>query len=75
MSDLVLNYDAAHRFVDRTAKARWEGWDIVLFSANDYAWNNPKGAFRNERWGIEERISPDTKGLWKVKTSRRKANA
>ena len=76
MSDtLVLNYDTAHTYVERTKKARWDGWDIVLFSPGEYGWNNPRGAFRNGQWGTEQRIAPNSRGLWVVKQPKRKANA
>lgn len=76
MSDvLVLGYEDAHRYVDRTKRARWEGWDIVIFSPNEHGWNNVKGAFRNGRWGMEQRVTVNGDGNWIVKQFKRKANA
>jgi hypothetical protein len=70
MSRMVLDYDAAHDFVNTQAKrgndVRWEGWDMVFFKPTPYGFSNPKGAFRKGRWGMELRISADSTGSWVV---------
>jgi hypothetical protein len=70
MSRINLDYDAAHTFVDTSAKSgndvRWDGWDMVFFTPTHYGFSNPKGAYRNGRWGMEYRVSADDNGIWKV---------
>jgi hypothetical protein len=70
MSRTVLEYDAAHEFVTKQSKAgndvRWEGWDMVFFKPTPYGFSNPKGAFRKGRWGMENRVTPDSTGRWVV---------
>lgn len=69
MSRINLDYDAAHTFVEQHARmsdVRWEGYDMVFFTPTHYGFSNPKGAFRKGRWGMEYRVSPDDKGIWKV---------
>lgn len=70
MSRMVLNYDAAHAFVDTQAKmgsdVRWEGWDMVFFKPTDWGFSNPAGAFRKGRWGMESRVTADSRGNWNI---------
>ncbi len=70
MSRIDLDYTAAHTFVDSFSKSnadvRWDGWDIVIVTPTHYGFSNPKGVFRNGRWGMEYRVGADEKGIWKV---------
>lgn len=59
---------------------RWEGWDLIIHTPTPWGFSNPEGAFRKQRivkrrgktvtlparWGMEVRVSPDEKGIWKV---------
>lgn len=82
MTVAILNYDEAHKFVDETLGARWDGFDIVVWRENPAGWMKPVKRFRNggfergafnakmpagRRWGVETRYVPDSKGTWKVK--------
>jgi hypothetical protein len=65
-----LDFKNAHRFVrDQRGLGvdiRWDGWDIVLWKPTHHGWTNPKGAFRNNRWGVESRFVVNSEGIWKV---------
>lgn len=67
---VILNYKRAHKFVsEQQAKGNeiyWNGWDMTFFKPTPNGFMNKRGVFRNGRWGIETRISCDTKGLWKL---------
>lgn len=67
MSRVSLDYSAAHKFVERNRSARWEGWDILIFSPTQYGFSHPEGAFVNGKWGMQVRVKPDSKGLWHIK--------
>ena len=82
MTVTTLNYDEAHKFVDETLGARWDGFDIVVWRENPAGWMKPVKRFRNgglergafnakmpagRRWGVETRYVPDSRGTWKVK--------
>jgi hypothetical protein len=64
---LNLDYDAIHRFVDGHPDARWDGWDMLLFKETPAGATHMKGAFVGGRWGIQDRISPDSNGKWVFK--------
>lgn len=88
MSRTVLDYNAAHKFVDEQFAVgndvRWEGWDIVFFSQTPWGFSNPDGAFRRDRvdfrnkplkecWGMELRITPSDTGTWTIPANKIKA--
>lgn len=60
----VLNYAQVHKYEERTPNARWEGWDLCLFTPVASAATKISGVYRSGRWGIEVRISPDKNGNW-----------
>lgn len=79
-----LNYDEAHKFVEETPGARWDGWDLLVWKENPSGWsqrnkrlangNVVSGEFRKRMpkgrgWGVLERVAPNSKGLWKVKVN------
>lgn len=43
-------------YIAASPDIRYEGWDIVVFKANDKAYTDPKGKFHNGRWGYEQRF-------------------
>jgi hypothetical protein len=62
---ITVNYDEAHRIVENNRFLKWDGWDIVDFKASAAAEFDKNGVRRNNRWGFENRFSPDKDG-WKV---------
>lgn len=67
---LNLDYSAAHKFVREQRhlgnKVRWEGWDMVIHKPTAYGFKDPKGAFKDGRWGVEIRIPVNDAGIWEV---------
>jgi len=62
----MLDYDAAHKFVNHTPDAFWDGWEIVVWKPQRNAYSNRSGMFRNGRWGIARKYSVNPDGLWAV---------
>lgn len=64
----ILNLASAEEFVKRTKNARWEAWDIIVFERQPRAFMSTEGRYdrRTGRWGVEQRISPDSNGNWTV---------
>lgn len=58
----------AERFVKRERRARWDGWDIVVFVPSDRAYMHRRGVYnRNKkRWGFEYRYPVSASGAWNV---------
>ncbi len=62
----VLDYKAAHKFVDNSKAAFWEGWTLICFKPQRNAWLRKDGLFRNGVWGIGLKVSPNSNGEWVV---------
>jgi len=45
---------------------RWDGWDIVFFRAAENGMYSKQGAFRNGKWGFENRFSVNESGEWNI---------
>jgi hypothetical protein len=67
MSGKFIDYDTAHKLVDTSPNLFWEGWTIVDWKQSRDGFYKKNGMFRNGRWGITRRYSPDSNG-WKVPT-------
>jgi len=64
----VLNYKQVHAYVERNKHfAYWDGWDLMLFRPTQVGYSKPQGMFRDGKWGMSTRISPDEKGLWNIR--------
>ena len=47
---------------------RWDGWDIVFFRPSDNGMTSTNGAFKNGRWGFDNRIEVNSEGKWEIET-------
>jgi hypothetical protein len=61
-----MDYEQAHGFVEKSSRARWDGWDIVFFAPSDKAITSEKGVRHQGRWGFETRVSVLNNGTWEV---------
>lgn len=70
MNRVFVNYAESESFVNKQkakgVDVHWDGWDMVFWKPFPGAFYEKNGAFRNGRWGIQTRVSPDARGLWKV---------
>ena len=64
---LKLDYDAVHRFEARYPNAYWEGHTLCLFKEDPAGYSHKRGVFRNGRWGMLRRVTPDSQGKWKFR--------
>lgn len=66
----LTTLEAAESFVEQQSNLgkdiRWDGWDIVSFVPNERAVFSPTGAFRNNRWGYENRSIVSGEGVWHI---------
>lgn len=45
---------------------RWDNYDIVFFRADARGYHSRGGAFRNGRWGFDNRFSVTPEGKWHI---------
>lgn len=50
----------------RNRNISWDGWDLLIWSPNPHGFTNPRGAYRNGRWGMLNRIPVNAEGNWMV---------
>ena len=46
--------------------ARWDAYNIEVFSPHPGAYYNPEGVFRNGQYGYIRVVRPNSKGHWAV---------
>jgi hypothetical protein len=52
------------KFKSVTKEAYWENYDLVIWNKDYSGFTNKKGVFRQNVWGIADRISVSNKGTW-----------
>lgn len=52
------------KFKSMTKEAYWENYDLVIWNKDYSGFTNKKGVFRQNVWGIADRISVNNKGTW-----------
>ena len=70
LGDIVLHLN--HKGVDILIKkfntnnknAYWDNYDLILWNKNVGGYTNKKGLFRNNSWGIAEKVSVNNSGVW-----------
>lgn len=60
-----INYEQAHKIVDKNKNLMWIGWDIIEYKYDNDAIYNKNAMIINGRWAKINRYSPDKNG-WKV---------
>jgi hypothetical protein len=70
VSRILVNYEESEKFIaDNRARGidvSWDGWTMVFWKQNPNGFNDKNGAFKNGRWGVQSRISPNEAGQWGV---------
>lgn len=75
----LLDYEAAHSFVDNAGPdVWWDNYDIIVWSYNPVGFFNKHGFYKRNKsgggkWGTVRRIKVNNAGQWKVnvETNRR----
>lgn len=66
----LKNPAEAERFVNRQSRlgndVHWDNYDIVFFRADDRGVWNKDGAFKNGKWGFENRVPVNEEGTWEI---------
>ena len=44
----------------------WDNYDLVIWKKDKSAYTNIKGMFRNNSWGMADRITVNNNGIWKL---------
>ena len=52
------------RFNTNTKLAYWENYDLILWNKNYSGYTDKKGLFKDNMWGIADRVSVSNIGTW-----------
>lgn len=65
---LKLNELGVELFIKRAKDISpfWENYDLVIWKKDSSGYTNIKGLFRKNSWGIAERISVNSNGVWEL---------
>lgn len=44
----------------------WDNYDLVIWNKNNSGFTSIKGLFRNNSWGLMDKISVSDQGVWKL---------
>lgn len=68
MPKITLDYDKAHNFVEKNKALGffWDGWTIVKWSPSNNGYMDPKGMFKNNKWGYSNRHELAPNGTWEI---------
>jgi hypothetical protein len=65
---LHLTELGAEIFINRAKKKSldtyWDNYDLIIWKKNHSGFTDLKGMFRNNSWGIADRVSVDSNGIW-----------
>ena len=62
----ILDYNAAHTFVETTPNTFWENYDIVVFKPTPSCLFRKDARFIDGKWGIAKRYPVGSDGNWRV---------
>lgn len=65
MNQVSIDYDTAHKIVDKNINLFWDGWTIVDWKPLRDGIYKKNGMFRNNKWGVSRRYESGNNG-WKV---------
>ena len=65
----LSSIEEADAFVSKTRNARWENYDILVFTPSDRGFAHKRGTFdrKTQRWGFTYRHPVTSDGKWNVK--------
>lgn len=66
MSKLTLNYEEAHKFVQKNKNNgfSWDGYTIIKWTPGSNGYMQKNGMFRNNKWGYASRYEVNSSGMW-----------
>lgn len=67
---LIKSVKQAEKFVTQQKQlgndVRWDNYDIVFWRESEKGVTSKDGAFRNGKWGFENRFAVNEKGEWNI---------
>jgi hypothetical protein len=54
------------KYTSNVQESFWENYDLVIWNKNNNGFTNIKGLFRNNSWGLMDKISINDQGIWKL---------
>lgn len=54
------------RYRSNLQESFWDNYDLVIWNKNNNGFTNIKGLFRNNSWGLMDKISINDQGIWKL---------
>jgi hypothetical protein len=68
MPQLKLNYDEAHKFVQKNKQNGffWDGYTIIKWTPGSNGYMQKNGMFRNNKWGYASRYELKVSGVWEL---------
>ena len=54
------------RYKSNLQESFWDNYDLVIWNKNNNGFTNIKGLFRNNSWGLIDKISINDQGIWKL---------
>lgn len=65
---LHLNLKGVDLFISKSGSkiidSFWDNYDLVIWHKNNGGFSDTKGMYRNNAWGVAERISVNNNGIW-----------
>lgn len=58
---MELTLNQAERFVASNPRAKWNGWDLEIYTDQPNAFMRPNGAFINGRWCLKSTVTMNAK--------------
>jgi len=68
MAKISLNYDQAHKFVEKNKKLGfyWNGYSIMKWTPGHNGYMQKNGMFRNNQWGYSLQYDVNSIGMWEI---------
>lgn len=67
---VIKSVQQAEKFVNQQKRlgndVRWDNYDIVFWRESEKGVTSKDGAFRNGKWGFENRFSVNESGEWNI---------
>ena len=52
------------RFNNAQQESFWDNYNLVIWKKNPGGYTDIKGMFRNDTWGMADKVSVNDKGVW-----------
>lgn len=68
MAKIALNYEEAHKFVEKNKKVGfyWDGYTLMKWTPGHNGYMQKNGMFKNNQWGYAQRYEINPSGTWEI---------